>query len=451
VKVYPSDNNPTLFNPIYSIEEENFEQLTKIDEEIQKITTKFFYNFGFGKKKINDLLLKHITFLSTLSTSENTDTLNSVISISNDKSYYLSGELKTYYQLIAISSEKRKKEILTTKVSIPIKKTQQTVVNTTTPQKPDDLTITSNNISINQPFNKRILTFSKSHKTEPYFRFTLKIGTRKLNLKGIGIDRDGHVKASGSFGRIFFGTDQDGEKVAVKVATPPPEGMPALKREGHFLHQMNDCPNVIGASEIGYMDEDSPMMFAVMNHIEGKELFEELQNISNPMQAKEKAKVLQDVISALQNLHNKEIIHRDLKTENILVNRSSGKTYLLDLGLSRTVKSKPSGLQGSAEYLSPETLLKKVQDIQSDTYAFGIMVHEMFSCGEILANPKQGSNLRLQDDIKVFAYKYPRSIPQQAKIKIANLVNSCLKYNTSERISDEEIIKKLEEIQIDLS
>ena len=175
MKVYPSDNNPTLFNPIYSIEEENFEQLTKIDEEIQKITTKFFYNFGFGKKKINDLLLKHITFLSTLSTSENTDTLNSVISISNDKSYYLSGELKTYYQLIAISSEKRKKEILTTKVSIPIKKTQQTVVNTTTPQKPDDLTITSNNISINQPFNKRILTFSKSHKTEPYFRFTLKI------------------------------------------------------------------------------------------------------------------------------------------------------------------------------------------------------------------------------------------------------------------------------------
>ena len=90
-----------------------------------------------------------------------------------------------------------------------------------------------------------------------------------------------------------------------------------------------------------------------------------------------------------------------------------------------------------------------------EAYSFGIIIHEIFAKGEILANPQNNNGscnmsnveMRRQQNITASANRYPKSIPETTRVQIANLVNSCLKLNPDQRISDQEAIIKIEEIQ----
>jgi hypothetical protein len=323
------------------------------------------------------------------------------------------------------------------------------------------LVVTSKNITVATTSSNPSSKFS-NYRTDPHFAFTVAIGSNEFRLQGIGVDKNGHIKASGSFGRVFFGTDQTGRKVAVKVAAPPQGGgIKALKKEGDFLCKMNGSSNVIGASEVGYMKGKSPLMFVVMEHIDGEELYDKLQNKTNSMQVKEKITALQDITSGLKELHDQGIVHRDLKPENVFVEKSTGKARIVDLGLSETneIGKQTKSCSGSPQYFSPETLKQKNQGSQSDTYSFGIMMHEMLTGGQVIASPMNGSgswnltniNKRKEKNGSVKAKHYPTSIPLQTRTLMANLVNSCLRCKPSERISDENLINQLDVIQRSLT
>jgi hypothetical protein len=323
------------------------------------------------------------------------------------------------------------------------------------PKAPSVVTLA--NIAVRPSPSNPSTSFS-TYKTQPDFAFAITMGSNKFELKGIGADSNGRIKASGAFGRVFFGTDQNGRKVAVKVAVPPGgSGMEALKKEGDFLCKMNGSKNVIGASEVGYMDGSSPMMFVVMDHIDGEELQDKLINQSNPMKLKPRIAALQDVALGLQELHQQGIVHRDLKPENTFVENSTTRSILVDLGLSETseIGKQATHTSGTPPYISPESWSCKPQGTKSDTYSFGIMTHEMLTGGVILANPnnKDGSwnkaniQMRMTQDITASPNDYSPLIPLQARQQIATLVNSCLKCNPDQRISDDNLINQLNEIK----
>ena len=77
----------------------------------------------------------------------------------------------------------------------------------------------------------------------------------------------------------------------------------------------------------------------------------------------------------MQALHNHDIVYRDLKLENVLIDEN-GYLFLSDFGLSKIIKSneKASSFCGTPEYLSPEVVLGEGHNKTSDWWSFGILM-----------------------------------------------------------------------------
>lgn len=82
------------------------------------------------------------------------------------------------------------------------------------------------------------------------------------------------------------------------------------------------------------------------------------------------------ILESLAALHRRDIVYRDLKPENVLIDRR-GYCVLVDLGFAKVVTDKTFTLCGTPEYLAPEIILSKGHDKGADYWAFGVLVYEM--------------------------------------------------------------------------
>jgi len=97
-------------------------------------------------------------------------------------------------------------------------------------------------------------------------------------------------------------------------------------------------------------------------------------------------KMLESVCAALQHVHDKGWIHRDIKPDNVLMNKV-GEVKLIDFslavrqqsGLARLMGGKQASIQGTRTYLAPETIRKKPSTVQTDLYSLGVMMFEVLT------------------------------------------------------------------------
>ncbi|MBN2043494.1 MAG: protein kinase [Anaerolineales bacterium] len=90
-------------------------------------------------------------------------------------------------------------------------------------------------------------------------------------------------------------------------------------------------------------------------------------------------KISAQIVSALNYIHHRKVIHRDLKPTNILVNYRQ-QAFLTDFGIARTLSDSTMALhtgQGTPAYSSPEQHTKTYIDVRTDIYSFGVMLYEM--------------------------------------------------------------------------
>lgn len=116
-------------------------------------------------------------------------------------------------------------------------------------------------------------------------------------------------------------------------------------------------------------------LYFVMELCSAGELFYHLSNVNKLTEAEARYYVLQ-VLEALDYLHDNNIIYRDLKPENCLID-SRGDLKLADFGLSKKTKTKTYSFCGSPEYLSPEMLTFEGHGHRSDVYQVGVLLYEM--------------------------------------------------------------------------
>lgn len=86
-----------------------------------------------------------------------------------------------------------------------------------------------------------------------------------------------------------------------------------------------------------------------------------------------------EIVTALEYLHQRNIVYRDLKPENLLLNRG-GHLKLTDFGFAKKVTDRTWTLCGTPEYLAPEVINSKGHNKAVDWWALGILVYEMY-CG----------------------------------------------------------------------
>lgn len=92
--------------------------------------------------------------------------------------------------------------------------------------------------------------------------------------------------------------------------------------------------------------------------------------------------IMKQVLDALEYAHSNEIVHRDIKPGNILIEAQSGRPVILDFGIATVLRSEKKGkpmIQGTPVYMAPEQILSHDVDGRADVYAAGTMLFKMLA------------------------------------------------------------------------
>eukprot|EP01097_Dermamoeba_algensis_P009413 TRINITY_DN6616_c0_g1_i1.p1 TRINITY_DN6616_c0_g1~~TRINITY_DN6616_c0_g1_i1.p1 ORF type:complete len:316 (-),score=54.94 TRINITY_DN6616_c0_g1_i1:206-1153(-) len=172
-----------------------------------------------------------------------------------------------------------------------------------------------------------------------------------------------------------------GERRAVKVvrkSTLDRDELVSLRREIHNLHKVNH-PHIVRLIDVF---ETGDEVYLVTELVEGGELFEQVIKRGRYTE-KEAARILVQIISAVDYLHSQGIAHRDLKLENILTTGQSETEFvkIADFGLSKNfADEKLTTCVGSAGYVAPEILLGGGQyDKSVDIWSVGVILYILLS------------------------------------------------------------------------
>lgn len=132
--------------------------------------------------------------------------------------------------------------------------------------------------------------------------------------------------------------------------------------------------------KLQYAFQDESHLYLVMDFINGGELFYHIQKGTF---SEERAKFYTaEVILALSYLHSAGIVYRDMKPENVLIDRE-GHVKLTDFGLSKGKLDENDGMTesfcGTTEYLAPEIIKDKQYGYSVDWYSLGLVLYEMLT------------------------------------------------------------------------
>lgn len=199
-------------------------------------------------------------------------------------------------------------------------------------------------------------------------------------------------------------------------------------------------PNIATIYAIEEVDEKT---FLVMEYIEGQEL-KEIVGTQHVVPQQEAIDLALQIAEGLQAAHEKGIIHRDIKSSNIMVT-NDGKVKIMDFGLAKikgVSKLTQSGTTlGTISYMSPEQASGKNADHRSDIWSFGVVLYEMFT-GQL---PFTG------DYDQAVVYSIINEEPQSVKklnpeipVELVNIIKKALRKNTDARYNSfVQIIKDL--------
>ena len=133
-------------------------------------------------------------------------------------------------------------------------------------------------------------------------------------------------------------------------------------------------PNIVKIYDVGFTDK---VQFIVMEYVEGITLKTYIEK-KGQLSFKESASIAIQVARGIEAAHNKNIIHRDIKPQNIIIS-TDGKVKVTDFGIAKATSSNTisSDVMGSVHYASPEQARNGFVDGRSDIYSLGIVMFEM--------------------------------------------------------------------------
>jgi eukaryotic-like serine/threonine-protein kinase len=197
----------------------------------------------------------------------------------------------------------------------------------------------------------------------------------------------------GGMGEVYLALDtQLDRSIALKILTADvardPQRLHRFLQEARAASALSH-PNVAHIYEIG---EAQGTHFIAMEYVEGEGLDKKIGG--RPLEVNEILEIAIQIADALDEAHSKGIIHRDIKSSNIMI-AARGRVKVLDFGLAKLsapgggadltsdsqlatrVKTSPGIVMGTVNYMSPEQAMGREVDQRTDIFSFGVVLYEM--------------------------------------------------------------------------
>jgi serine/threonine protein kinase/Tfp pilus assembly protein PilF len=186
----------------------------------------------------------------------------------------------------------------------------------------------------------------------------------------------------GGMGAVYKARDREVDRlVALKVIRPELAGHPDVLRrfkQELILARQVTHKNVIRIFDLG---EAEGAKFISMEYIDGRDL-KSIHAERGKLQPEEAAEIIEQVCLALDAAHAEGVIHRDLKPQNIMVDKH-GRVVVMDFGIARSKElsglTQTGDLVGTPEYMSPEQAKGEEIDSRSDLFSLGIILYELLT------------------------------------------------------------------------
>ncbi len=206
-------------------------------------------------------------------------------------------------------------------------------------------------------------------------------------LKGYKL---GERLGSGGFGAVYRAKQTTIEReVAVKVILPglanKPDFIRRFESEAHIIARL-EHPHITPLYDF-WRDRDGA--FLVMRYLRGGSVRDSLQDGAYELHAV--SQLLDQIASALDFAHRNDVIHRDLKPGNVLLDED-GNAYLADFGIAKDLtgdsnnKTAVDAVVGSLDYISPEQARSEPVTARTDIYSLGVTLYEMITGEHPLKN-----------------------------------------------------------------
>ena len=183
----------------------------------------------------------------------------------------------------------------------------------------------------------------------------------------------------GTVAHVYRAELRDGTEVALKVLTPFAEARQEIRslfEQEYELMVRVDHPNVLKAMQAGVIAGTHYMEIEL---IEGETLWDRVQS-SKPLPLTERIGTIQQMCSALDLVHDRRIIHRDVKPSNIMLDHQVERAVLFDFGLAHDSAGPPppeGRVYGSPMFLAPEQAIGGHVDERTDLYSLGATLYRL--------------------------------------------------------------------------
>jgi TolB-like protein/Tfp pilus assembly protein PilF len=256
----------------------------------------------------------------------------------------------------------------------------------------------------------------------------------------------------GGMGKVYRVFDKKiGEEVALKLLKP--EIASDKRTIERFRNELRLARKIAHRNVCRMFDlsEDEGAQYITMEYVPGEDL-KSMIKMTRQLSAGQVLFIVKQVCEGLSEAHHLGVVHRDLKPQNIIIDKE-GNARIMDFGIARSTEDKGitgvGVMIGTPEYMPPEQVEGKEADQRSDIYSLGVIMYEMLT-GRL---PFEGdSSLSIALKHKTENPLDPRKFNSQAPETLSRVILKCLEKDKEKRYQDtKELLSELSEIEEGIS